>query len=216
MYSKFDDINTVIKKANNLLKTIDVWYNDSLKKQKIESDLLVEIKDFLWNLRSWLDYLWNKIWLEYFPMCKSKNDLINKTNGLSQDILDKIESYQPYKNNLIKNFNTLNNKNKHLTLTPQKRIETKQVSVSRWWWSVSWWPWATFWSWVSVMGVSIDPSTQLPIPNDIVKTEIITWIDFIFDNTGIEELDANISALSFLKSIFPEIEKIIKEIETYI
>ena len=66
------------------------------------------------------------------------------------------------------------------------------------------------------MGVSIDPSTQLPIPNDIVKTEIITWIDFIFDNTGIEELDANISALSFLKSIFPEIEKIIKEIETYI
>jgi len=64
--------------------------------------------------------------------------------------------------------------------------------------------------------VPIDPATQLPIPNNTVKTEIITWIDFIFDNTEIKELDSNISALSFLKETLTEIKKIIREIEAHI
>jgi len=216
MYSKFEDINAVIKKASMLFTTIEQWYNNSLEKQNIDYDLLVEIKDFLWNLRSGLDYLWNKIWLEYFPMCNSKNDLINKTKKLSQDIINQLELYQPYTDNLIKNFNNLNNKNKHLTLIPQIRKETRQVSVSNWHWNVSRWPWVTFWNWVSVMWVPIDPATQLPIPNNTVKTEIITWIDFIFDNTEIKELDSNISALSFLKETLTEIKKIIREIEAHI
>jgi hypothetical protein len=216
MQSKYDDINAVIKKANALLENIISWYNNSLEKQKIDNDLLVEIKDFFGNLRSWLDYLWNKIWLENFPMCNSKKDLINKAGKLTQNILYKIELYQPYTNDLIKNFNYLNNKNKHLTLTPQKKTETRKVSVSRWGWSVSRWPWVKFWEWVSVMGVPIDPLTQLPIPNDVVKTDIINWIDFIFDNSDIKELDDNISVLPFLKKILTEIEKAIKEIETYI
>lgn len=70
-----------------------------------------------------------------------------------------------------------------------------------------------FWSWVTVMWVSINPSTQLPIENNIVKTEINTWIDFKFDNKYFESLSDNISVLPFLKQSFEEIKTIIFSIE---
>lgn len=34
------------------------------------------------------------------------------------------------------------------------------------------------------MGVPIDPRTQLPVPNDVVKTNITTWVDFKFREGG--------------------------------
>ncbi len=49
---------------------------------------------------------------------------------------------------------------------------------------VSWGPGVSFGSGVRVMGVPIDPRTQLPIPNDQVKTEIVTWVDFKFKDNG--------------------------------
>lgn len=213
IYSKFWDVNAVLSKAYKLLETIEIQYNKSLHDKEINSDLLVEIKDFFWNLKSWLDYLWNKIWLEYFPFWNSEKDFLNKVKLIDPKLVDNIKIIQPYNENLIKNFNILNNKNKHLTLIPQKRQETKQVNVSNWYWSVSWWPGVTFWNWVSIMWVPIDPKTQLPIQNNIVKTEIITWVDFIFDNSEIPSLDSNISALPFLKKSFEKIIDIIKEIE---
>lgn len=213
IYSKFNDINAVLTKAYKLLEAIEVQYNQSLHDKKINIDLLVEIKDYLWNLKSWLDYLWNKIWLDYFPFWNSEKDFLNKVKEINQNLVDNLKEIQPYNDNIIKNFNVLNNKNKHLTLIPQKRQETRQITVSNWWWSVSWGPWVTFWNWVSIMWVSIDPKTQLPIPNNAVKTEIITWIDFIFDNSNIDSLDFNISALPFLKLSFQKVLLIITKIE---
>lgn len=59
----------------------------------------------------------------------------------------------------------------------------------------------TFGSGVSVMGVPIDPNTQLPISNNIVKTEIVTWVDFQFE-------DINVSALWLTKESLIQITKI--------
>ena len=216
IYSKFTDINAVITKANNLLILIESKYKESLEKQKIDDELLVEIKDYFWNLKSWLDYLWNKLGLDYFPLWNSEKDFLNKVKWLSSNLINILKDTQLYNDNIIKNFNILNNKNKHLTLIPQKRKETKQVNVSNWYWSVSWWTWVTFWNWVSVMWVPIDSRTQLPIQNNILKTEIIIWIDFIFDNSDIKSLDSNISALPFLKEIFNKIIWIVKNIEKII
>ena len=96
-------------------------------------------------------------------------------------------------------------------MVEQTRTETKTVEVKSktGGGSVSWDPGVTFGSGVSVMGVPIDPRTQMPIPNKTTTTTVTTWVDFKFD--GI-----NISALALLKQSLQEISKlkdqILKEI----
>jgi len=71
-YSKFDDINAVLKKAKTSLDLIEKKYNESLHDQEISAELLVEIKDYLGNLRSALDYLRSKVSKYNFPICKNE------------------------------------------------------------------------------------------------------------------------------------------------
>lgn len=61
----------------------------------------------------------------------------------------------------------------------------------------------------------MDLKTQLPILNDVVKTELIKWVDFQFDNTK-TPTSSNISVLPFLKQCFENITKIVREIEIVI
>jgi hypothetical protein len=56
----------------------------------------------------------------------------------------------------------------------------------------------------------------MPVPNNIVKTERITWVSFEFDNSNCPELPSNISALPFLKQCFEKVTQAISEIETVI
>ncbi|MBT6120151.1 hypothetical protein HOH45_01640 [bacterium] len=88
---------------------------------------------------------------------------------------------------------------------PQKKVETERVSVSSKTSpksSVSWSRQGVYFgSGVSVMGVPISPTTQLPIPNDELETQIVTWVDFQFEN--------GISVLPFLKTSFKNTNEII-------
>lgn len=214
-YSKFNDINAILKKAKSTLNLIEAKYNESLHDQSISDELLVEIKDYLGNLRSSLDYLANKIPKKYFPICKTEAEFNNATNDLEASLKTTIKKWQPFQNNeWLSHFSILNNKTKHVTLIPQKRKEDVVASVSSpRGGSVSWGSGVTFDSGVSVMGVPIDPSTQMPIPNDIVKTEKTTWVSFEFEH---ENLPSKISALPFLKDCFDKIIKAIAEIEVFI
>ena len=54
------------------------------------------------------------------------------------------------------------------------------------------------------MGVPIDPSTQMPVPNDTTTTEVTIWVDFKFE--GID-----VSALSLLKTSLQGIKDIVTE-----
>jgi len=63
------------------------------------------------------------------------------------------------------------------------------------------------------MGVPIDPRTQMPVANNVLKTEKITWVSFEFDS---EYLPKGISALLFLKGCFNNITKLVSEIEVLI
>ena len=83
-YSKFSDVNAVLKKAKALLDKIETEYKNSLTKQEIPDELLVEIKDFLGNLRSSLDYLRGKVSKFNFPVCKTEQEFDNATTDLSQ------------------------------------------------------------------------------------------------------------------------------------
>lgn len=218
MYSKFKEIEAVLLESKNRLAGIEAEYIKSLNNAKIDSQLLIDIKAYLSDLRSVLDYLNHKIPNSdsYFPICKHVNDFSSCYGKVDPATRSVLEKYQPYnKNEWLKWFNVLNNKNKHVTLVPQIRKETIETRVSapgggR----VSWDSGVTFRTGVSVMGVPIDPRTQLPVPNNIVKTERIIWVDFIFDRTVAPTvLPDNLSALPFLKIIFTNVVKIIQEIE---
>jgi flagellar biosynthesis chaperone FliJ len=215
-YSKFTDINAVLKKAKTTLDLIEKKYNESLHDQEVSAELLVEIKDYLGNLRSALDYLRNKVSKYNFPICKTEKEFENATTDLNDDLKIAIKKWQPFQNNQwIEWFNTLNNKSKHITLIPQKRKEDVRVTVSspNNGGSVSWGSGVTFGGGVSVMGVPIDPQTQMPVPNNIVKTEKTIWVSFEFEH---ENLPNGISALPFLKECFEKITNIITEIEVLI
>jgi len=215
-YSKFNDVNAVLKKAKTTLDLVEQKYNESLHDKEISSELLVEIKDYLGNLRSSLDYLRNKVSKYNFPICKTEKEFENATTDLNDNLKIAIKKWQPFQNNQwIEWFNILNNKSKHITLIPQKRKEDIRVTVSspNNGGSVSWGSGVTFGGGVSVMGVPIDPQTQMPIPNNIIKTEKIIWVSFEFEH---ENLPNGISALPFLKECFDKITKMIIEIEVFI
>jgi hypothetical protein len=75
---------------------------------------------------------------------------------------------------------------------------------------VSWNPNGVFFgSGVSVMGVPINPATQLPVTNQTTTTKIITWVDFKFE-------DSDISALILLKQSLRGTQEIFNSIESWL
>lgn len=215
-YSLNKDIEIVLTKTQHLLEEIEQQYKDSLHVQEVTNELLTNIKDLLGHYRSALDYASNRRVGRNFPVRDTQSDFDNATDKIIDKKAKKImERYQPFNNNeWLKSMNILNNKNKHIGLVPQKKTERNETRVTHpQGGSVSWTDGATFGSGVAVLGVPIDPNTQLPVSNDIVKTEQIKWISFVFDNANIPDLPSNINALPFLKNCFEKICLIIKELE---
>lgn len=216
-HSKFYDIEALLAKAARSLKEIEQHYQEALHSQTLKPALLVEIKDYLGNLRSALDYLNGKIKSSdrYFPICGDQKDFDKRYGKVETTVRSVLLKWQPFNgNDWIRWFSILNNKNKHHTLIPQMRreqVETRVTSPGGG--AVSWTGGVTFGSGVSVMGVPIDPATQLPVPNNRVKTERITWVDFHFDNKESPSLPANLSGLRFLHECFEKSTKLIAEIE---
>lgn len=216
-YSKFKDINAVLNKVKSALDIIETRYENSLHEQSVSDELLVEIKDYLGNLRSALDYIWNKISSGYFPIANSSADFSAKTSNIDQQysiVLQKYQDYDP--NSWIRCLSLFRNKNTHITLVPQKRIETQRIkSTHVGGGSVSWDPNSvSFGSGVYINGAPVNPLTQMPIntPDTIIEKEI--WVDFIFDGSSISsDFPQNISALPFLKKCFEKVPQIISDIE---
>lgn len=193
------------------MEIIEKQYYCLLERKEVPDDLIIDLKDFYWNLKSILDYAWKHIGEDWnFPMRNSEKDLMNSKKYNNKSNLEKVKNFQPYNNTIAKTLNSINNWYKHMCLIPQKRMEETRVTVSwQWWGSVSWGSWVTFWSWVSIMWVPVDPSTQRPIANNIVTTKEEKWISFIFDTNTIEGLDKNINVLWFSKDALKEIKIII-------
>jgi hypothetical protein len=219
-YSKFTDIEAVLDKATNILPQIEVEYLKCLKEEKIPDSLLVDIKDYLGNLRSALDYIWYKIpgvSDGYFPVANSLADFSAKTIKIDPQYSTILQKYQDYNpNGWIRCFNLFRNKNTHVTLIPQKRIETQRiVSTHAGGGSVSWDPGRVkFGSGVSINGASVNPFTQMPIstPETTIRKEI--WIDFVFDGSLISsDFPEGISALPFIKKSLSSVLDIITELE---
>ena len=135
----------------------------------------------------------------YFPIAK---DIDAYRSSLGQwnakdlaifapDLDAKLLSLQPFtkpQNQIFLRMRELANR-KHTGLTPQKRLEQRRVNVtSPSGGSVSWGPGVTFGSGVSIMGVPIDPSTQMPAHSNGISIEVERWISFHFDDGGEDAL----------------------------
>jgi hypothetical protein len=223
------DIESLLERLHKSLQKITSEYKNSLTIKTVSAELRIDIKDYFSNLRSILDYLAHEIVDNYCPNANPKNNLYfpirSDLNAFevemsksypdlitnNKKVYDILKNHQPFENEENKwliFFNKLNNQNKHEKLVAQTRNETKNVTVTgKDGGSVSWGSGVKFGNGVRVMGIPIDPNTQLPIPNNIVKIEIVTWVDFQFE--GI-----NVSALWLTKESLIQITKIYNDLKS--
>ena len=154
--SYFDDASHLVQYARERFIEIEEAYNASLSEKEIRPKLLIEIKNFMENLRSALDFTAHglfqnygsstasnpSIYFPYASLSQSKEEFQRSRRvdtcipGLSTgrpDIVAKIESYQHFtdpNNRWLPIFMDLNNENKHQQLTPQIRKEAKELRMS--------------------------------------------------------------------------------------
>ncbi len=222
-----ESIKALLRKVNKDLAELHTVYETSLHDEHVNEELKIAIKNIFENLRSCLDYLAQEIYevfwgIEkkperlYFPIRSTASNFNQAIENdfpelpkKSKAVFDILEAVQPYRDPWLGQFNRLNNYNKHQDLVEQTRTEMRQVKVSRGEGSVSWGPGVTFGSGVSILGVPIDPRTQMPVPNTIAKTEVNIWVDFKF-----REIDQ--SVLPFLQLSLQKVEKIFRDLEAYI
>lgn len=146
--SRYDDIQAQLQVANATLVAIKKSYQTSLEVKEISPQLKIEIKNYLENLRSVLDYLAKEIneryctrrTKAYFPTsCEDpqafRRHIHRYFPGLEttpKGLHEKLESYQPYTTNAPKSlplFATLVNENKHDRLSPQTRTEKRGLKL---------------------------------------------------------------------------------------
>jgi hypothetical protein len=184
--SYFDDANQLVKFAKEHFTEIEETYNASLSQKEINPKLLIEIKNFMENIRSALDYAANgiyqkygsstdakpKIYFPYASLNQSKEEFQKSRRidtcipGLTSsraDIVMKLMSYQHFespKNKWLPIFMELNNENKHQQLTPQIRKEMKELRISSGGASISMTPGAS---------ITMTPGASIRIGNMLIQ-----------------------------------------------
>jgi hypothetical protein len=222
--SRKKSIAVLIKKNRDSMVSLKNDYQTSLKAKEVSEELKVDIKNILENLRSCLDYIARDVYDNfisgtpgrlYFPIRHTPNEfqqaISRNYSGLDQsapNVYAIIEQVQPYNDPWLGKFNRLNNDNKHEDLVEQIRTESRRVTVSSksGGGSVSWGPGVTFGSGVSVVGVPIDPRTQMPVPNTNTDTKVEIWVDFKFR-------DNNESVIPFLDKSVDKVESVCNSIQ---
>lgn len=220
-------IEALLKKATSDATDLKAAYEESLAEKHVNDDLKVSIKNIFENLRSCLDYMAHDAFDTlcgdtpkpsklYFPIRSTPTEfqqaIARDFPGLavaSKAVYDVLEARQPYIDPWLGQFNKLNNHNKHQDLVEQTRTESRQVTVSRGGGSVSWGQGVTFGGGVSVMGVPIDPRTQLPVPNTVARTEIVTWVDFRFREIDQSVLPFVDTSIANIKDMFSKLRVLI-------
>ena len=154
--SRFDDARSLVQHAQGKLPEIEAEYEASLAEKNVETGLLIDIKNFMENLRSALDFSAHGLFEAYgapnrpnpniyFPYAllsqnlsefRQKNRIEICIPGISAsrpDVVSKLESYQYFAsadNRWLPLFMELNNENKHQQLTPQEKKERKQLNIT--------------------------------------------------------------------------------------
>lgn len=215
--SKFSDINALLDHAVTSYGEIERQYNEALHQKQVPPTLQIEIKNFLQNLRSVLDYLGQRVpgFERNYPMCNHINQTANSMRGASVASADAMTKWQPFNQPWLESFNWLNNEHKHQMLVPQTKTERVTTEAKSAGGSVTWDPGSvTFGSGVFIEGKPVNVHTQMPAGATITRT---IWIDFHFQPQGSPNgIQANASVLPFLKECLDKIPQIVGDVEVTI
>jgi hypothetical protein len=228
------DIQSQLDRAKELLQELEKACDSDLQAKNVSGKTKNLSQEVLLKVRHLLDQAVHKFFEKhyfdnlsdsdkksakvYFPIV-SKNDDLKSVLGRAKmgdietsyrDFYKFIDSIQPYNQDYLwlKHLADYASE-KHVRLTPQTKTETKRVTVSRGGGSVSWGPGVTFGSGVRVMGVPIDPVTQMPIPNNTTETKVENWVSFLFEGS-------DVNVLWLCKKSVEDGEKIIKKILEFV
>lgn len=225
------DIQSQLDRAKELLQELERACKNDLQAKNVSGKTKNLSQEVLLKIRHLLDQaiykFFEKHYLSklsdpdkksarvYFPIVSKKEDLKSilgraKMSDLGMkycNFYQFLDSIQPYNQDYLwLRYLADYSSEKHIRLTPQTKTETRRrVTVGG---SVSWPPAVIFGKGVSVMGVPIDPSTQLPVPNDLVETKIENSISFLFEGS-------NVNVLWLCKKSVEDGEKIIQKILEY-
>lgn len=231
-----NDAKDLIEHSQNKLIYIKRIYEESLNKKEVDRFLLIEIKNFMENLRSALDYsahgLFDKFDIKvngniYFPYAKLEanslifekyiNKKISRIKLNKPDIYAKLESYQHFSsphNTWLPKFMDLNNKNKHVYLVPQVKVEYKELTMN-----ITGGPTIILKNNASLnikgdilinkekfSGRQIN--AENPFEHKDIKNEVKTWISFNFSINNEPVLPLLESALNGVDKIVSELSKL--------
>ncbi len=230
MPSRERQIKALMKKAKEQFVTIESEYKTSLMRESISEELKINIKNMCENLRSALDYLAHDIRETYCPSAKKERfyfpilpDItqfrtkisvwypgLETTCSILWSYLENLQPYHGESTTWLRDFNRVNNENKHECLVPQTKSTREEIRVTSPRGKVSWNRKSVrFGKGVFIHGVPVDPSTQMPIPHPSLKVERIIWVDFHFE--GILG-----SVLVLLRKTLIGVEKITSEVRTWL
>ncbi|MDA2933459.1 hypothetical protein MYX82_03860 [Acidobacteria bacterium AH-259-D05] len=237
--ARLDDITSLLEVADELFEEIQTEYDQSLEAQDINPKLAVNIKNYLENLRSSLDYLATEICEQvlslpkshktYFPVaCKNKKAFLNftqnnfpgldKANSPLHSALETLQHYNPGGCESIAKLSKLVNENKHKRLSTQTRTEERGLNIEfPGGAGISMGPGASISGGgiISSGGGWISPaggtiSGDSPAQvGESIQQTVVKWISFTFKESGDNVLD-------LLKKCREDVEKIVAQVKPYL
>jgi hypothetical protein len=206
-------IESMIDRAANLLDELERIYERDLASQNVSDDALNLTHEVAEKCSNTLDQIMTLVFEReikpliskhpkrggYFPAAADESSYrssLGHWNAADLDVLSaitdqKLRSLQPFtktENRIYARLKLIANR-KHTGLSPQKRHEQQRVNVtSPSGGSVSWGPGVTFGAGVSIMGVPIDPRTQMPAHTNGINVAVEKWVSFHFDDNGEDAL----------------------------
>lgn len=211
------ELESMLDRADELLKDLEEEYGSCLHSHKITERVKNITYEIPAKLRSALDQTMRKAWVKhvspyisaqererarvYFPIA---GDLHSFRSILGRGYMRNLEQHhkelydfllnrQPFssrENQWLDLLAKIAAEGKHITLTPQKRIETQRIKVSGpGGGTVSWDPSSVkFGPGVSIVGAPIDPRTQRTIPTPGVTEQLEVWVSFILEGYSVNAL----------------------------
>ena len=150
-----DQVDALVEHAKTDLEEIEGQYHRALEQTTILPSLQIDIKNYMENLRSALDYIAHDIYERkiapnrasagkseipkiYFPYGKTEDDFksgigssLPELKNISEDLYNALEAIQPYKigDNWLHDFCCILNEKKHDKLSPQEREEKRALKI---------------------------------------------------------------------------------------
>jgi hypothetical protein len=226
-------LESLLDRADELLKDLEKEYEKCLHSKEVSERAKNITHEVLEKLRNALDQTMWKAWdkyispnisdkdrertLVYFPITDDLNSFhsargrglwqnLEKRNKQLYDFLLNIQPFYSDENKWLCLLREIAAKGKHVRLAPQKRKESRRITVSRNnVGSVSWDQSSIRYApGVSILGAPIDPKTQRTIPTPGVTEQVEIWVYFTFEGY-------NVNAFRFCEDACQKTRKLIED-----